>query len=181
MRTRRPYGRKSVENFLEGDEEPVDIARLEASSLKKLAALCARGEHSTGEADAKMRRWGLPPESRARIIAKLVDNKFIDDERYARYYADDKRKLNHWGRRKIEEGLRQKGIDSNIAASVLDAIPDEEYVAVLQPMLKEKLKNVTGKSDYERSMKALKWAMGRGFSIDQIKHCIAHADELSED
>lgn len=153
----------------------------EEQALKKLAALCAKGEHSTGEADTKMRQWGIGAEARARVIAKLVGAKFIDDARFTSYFIHDKIKFNHWGRRKIEVALRQKGVDSETASEALDGIPDEEYLEILRPMIKTKMESVAGATDYERAMKTIKWAMGRGFSIDLIRRCIDDADDFSED
>lgn len=149
-----------------------------AEALKKLAALCARGEHSTGDADEKMRRWGLSEADRLQVIQKLVDNRFIDDERFARYFVHDKIKFNHWGRRKIEIALRQKGIADETIGDVLDAIPDEEYLAILRPMINDKMEKTTGKTDYERAVKTIKWAVGRGFSLDLIRQCIDEAGEI---
>lgn len=149
-----------------------------AEALKRLAALCARGEHSTGDADEKMRRWGLSEADRLQVIQKLVDNRFIDDERFARYFVHDKIKLNHWGRRKIEVALRQKGIADETIGDVLDAIPDEEYLAILRPMINDKMEKTIGKTDYERAVKTIKWAVGRGFSLDLIRQCIDEAGEI---
>lgn len=153
----------------------------EEQALKKLSALCAKGEHSTGEADTKMRQWGLDTQARSRVIAKLVEEKFIDDRRFANYFVNDKIKLNHWGQRKIETVLRQKGVDKQIIDDALNAVPDEEYLAILRPMIKSKMETVNGASDYERAMKTIKWAAGRGFTLDIIQQCIDNADEFSDE
>lgn len=144
----------------------------EASALKKLAAMCAKGEHCTGEADQKMRGWGVDANARSRVIGKLVAAKFIDDGRYTRYFVSDKIKLNHWGRMKIAMALRQKHVDEDIINNTLDAVSDEDYLAVLRPMIRDKMKTVSAHTDYERAMKTIKWAMGRGFGIELIRKCI---------
>lgn len=153
----------------------------EAQALKRIAAQCAKSEHCSGEVDDKLRRWGLSAQERARIIAKLIDAKFIDDERFTNYFVHDKIKLSHWGQRKIEVALRQKHVDSSIISNVLDAVDDNEYLEILRPMIRQKMESVTAKSDYERAMKTIKWAMGRGFTMDVIRKCIDDADEYAED
>mgnify|MGYP006328799769 CR=1 FL=1 len=140
----------------------------EEEAQKRLSSLCAKSEHSSGEANEKMIRWGLSPQSRSKVIAKLIDAKFIDD----------RIQFNHWGRRKIEIALRQKGVDPDTASEALDAVDDDEYLSILRPMIKAKEKTVTGASDYERAMKTIKWAMGRGFTIDLIRKCI---DDIAAD
>lgn len=153
----------------------------EAQALKRLASWCAKSEHCTGEAEEKMLRWGFGWQERARVIAKLVDAKFIDDERFTNYFVHDKIRLSHWGRRKIEVALRQKHVDSDIISNALDAVDDNEYIEVLRPMVRLKMETVNADSDYERAMKTVKWAMGRGFTIDIIRKCIDDADEYTED
>lgn len=152
----------------------------EEKALKKLSALCAKGEHSTGEADTKMRQWGLEAHARARVIAKLVNAKFIDDRRFATFFIHDKIKFNHWGRRKIEVSLRQKGVDSQIIAEALDEVPDSEYLEILRPMIKSKIETTKAATDYERAMKTIKWAAGRGFSLELIRQCIDSANEYND-
>ena len=103
---------------------------LEPQALKKLADLCAKGEHCSGEMLEKMRKWGLSEDAQARIMEKLTTMKYIDDARYTEFFVHDKIRYNRWGRRKIEQALWQKRVDSSISTPVLDAVEDEEYLEV---------------------------------------------------
>lgn len=145
---------------------------LESQALKKLADLCAKGEHCSGEMLEKMRKWGLSEDAQARIMEKLTMMKYIDDARYTEFFVHDKIRYNRWGRRKIEQALWQKRVDNSISSPVLDAVEDEEYLEVLRPLLASKYPTIKAESDYERSMKLIKFAMGRGFTIDLIRKCI---------
>lgn len=145
---------------------------LEPQALKKLADLCAKGEHCSGEMLEKMRKWGLSEDAQARIMEKLTAMKYVDDARYTEFFVHDKIRYNRWGRRKIEQALWQKRVDSSISTPVLDAVEDEEYLEVLRPLLASKYPTIKAESDYERSMKLIKFAMGRGFTIDLIRKCI---------
>ena len=98
--------------------------------------------------------------------------KYIDDARYTEFFVHDKIRYNRWGRRKIEQALWQKRVDNSISTPVLDAVEDEEYLEVLRPLLASKYPTIKAESDYERSMKLIKFAMGRGFTIDLIRKCI---------
>jgi regulatory protein len=152
----------------------------EEQALARLTALCASAEHCTGEMIEKMTKWEISEEAQVRIMEHLVKNKYIDDERYCRAFVHDKIQYNHWGRRKVEQALWQKRVDEAIARRVLDEVDPNEYVEILRPMLRQKQRSVTGKSDYERYMKLLKWAVGRGFTTDVIRQCIdvSHEDEF---
>jgi regulatory protein len=141
-------------------------------ALAKLAALCARAEYCTGDMEDKMRRWGLSSNDIKENIAYLVGNKYIDNVRYCKAFVNDKIAYNHWGRRKIEQALWMKRVPESVSAPILDAVPEENYISVLKPLLASKAAMVKAESDYERQMKLVKFAMGRGFSIDEIKQCL---------
>jgi regulatory protein len=128
----------------------------------------------------KMKRWDIPEDVQARVMQYLTQEKFIDDERYCRFFVKDKIKYNKWGRRKVEQALYMKHIPSSISGPVLDEIPAEDYLEVLRPLLKSKRKTVKAATEYERNMKLIKFALGRGFSMDIIKDCIDDATEIDE-
>ncbi len=153
----------------------------EAQALAQLAALCSQGEHCSHEMLEKMQRWELAEDAQARVMERLTTEKFIDDERYARAFALDKVRYNKWGRRKVEQGLWLKHIDSDIRRRVLDEIDDEEYLRVLRPLLKSKARSVKAANDYEHTMKLIRFAVGRGFTMDIIRRCIEGADEIDID
>jgi len=149
----------------------------EQEAFQRLSALCARGEHCQHDMLEKMRQWGVEPEAQARVMERLVRERYVDDERFARAFVRDKIEYSHWGRRKVEQALWQKQIDEEVARRTLDAVDPQTYIDVLRPMLKQKQRSVTGKSDYERYMKLLRWAVGRGFTTDIIRQCIDIGDE----
>lgn len=152
----------------------------EQEALRKLATLCAKGEHCTGEMLTKMERWGLDESQQASVMAKLVEGKYVDDERFCRLFIHDKMKFDKWGRRKIEQALWQKRIDPALIKTSLDDIDDAEYIAILRPLLQAKQKSIKAQSDYERNMKLIRYALGRGFTFDIIRQCIDNADDYEE-
>ena len=144
----------------------------EQEAYLQLAALCAQAEHCQQEMRDKMRRWELDETVQNRILARLVKERYIDDERYARAFVKDKIRYNKWGRRKVQQALWQKRIDSDIQQRVLDEIDEKEYLDVLRPLLKQKRKSIKAASDYEQNQKLVRFALGRGFSFDIIRQCL---------
>ncbi|MDY2771754.1 MAG: regulatory protein RecX, partial [Prevotella sp.] len=120
----------------------------EQEALQKLSALCARAEHSSGEMLEKMRRWQLSEDARERVLDRLIDEKFVDDERFARFFVREKIRFDRWGPRKIEQALYQKGVASDISRRVLDEVDDEAYVAELKKLIAAKRRSVQAESDY---------------------------------
>ena len=153
----------------------------EQEAYLQLAALCAQAEHCQQEMRDKMRRWELDETVQNRIIDRLIKERYIDDERYARAFVKDKIRYNKWGRRKVQLALWQKHIDADIQQQVLDEIDEKEYLDILRPLLKQKRKSIKAESDYELNQKLIRFALGRGFGFDIIRQCLNVDDIDIED
>ena len=149
----------------------------EQGAYLQLAQLCARSEHCQHDLLEKMRRWEMSDEEQARVMQRLVSERYVDDERYARAFVRDKIRYNKWGRRKVEQALWQKRIDEDIRQQVLDEVDDEEYLSVLRPLLKQKRRSTKAESDYELNQKLVRFALGRGYTYDIIRQCLDVSEE----
>ena len=145
----------------------------------QLAAICAQAEHCEQEMRDKMKRWELDETVQNRVIERLTKERYIDQERYARAFVNDKIRYNKWGRRKVQQALWQKRIDNDIQQRVLDEIDEKEYLDVLRPLLKQKRKSIKAESDYELNQKLVRFALSRGFTFDIIRQCL-NVDEIEE-
>ena len=152
----------------------------EQEAYLQLAALCAQAEHCQQEMRDKMRRRELDETVQNRIIDRLIKERYVDDERYARAFVKDKIRYNKWGRRKVQQGLWQKRIDADIQQRVLDEIDEKEYLDVLRPLLKQKRKSIRAANDYELNQKLARFALSRGFTFDLIRQCMDIEDDLEE-
>lgn len=154
--------------------------KTEQEAYLQLAAMCAQAEHCEQEMRDKMKRWGIEPDAQDRVVARLVKERYVDNERYARAFVKDKIRYNKWGRRKVMQALWMKRIDDDIQRSVLDEIDDKEYIDVLVPLLKQKRKTIKAKSDYELNQKLFRFALSRGFDFSIIRQCMDVDDEMAE-
>ena len=141
-------------------------------AYQRLTALCARGEHCQQDLLTKMRQWGLNDQEQALVMERMVSERYVDDERYARAFVKDKVRYNKWGRRKVEQALWQKHIAKDIRQQVLDEVGDDEYASVLRPLLEQKRRSTRANSDYEMNQKLTRFALGRGFTFDVIRQCL---------
>lgn len=153
----------------------------EQEAYLQLAALCAQAEHCEQEMRDKMKRWELDEAAQTRVIDRLVRERYIDDERYARAFVKDKIRYNKWGRRKVQQGLWTKRISPDIQQRVLDEIDEREYLDVLRPLLKQKRKSTKAASDYELNQKLVRFALSRGFGFDIIRQCLDVEDSMEMD
>lgn len=146
-------------------------------ALQRLAEQCSRGEHSSGEMMQKLRQWGLAEHERQDIIDRLIDEKYIDDERFCRAFVNDKVHFDRWGRRKIELALYKKGVSKDISTPILDLIDEQEYISTLRELLITKRRTTHAESEYEMNGKLIRYALARGFTYDVIRKCIDSADD----
>ena len=153
--------------------------KTEQEAYLQLTALCAQAEHCQQEMRDKMKRWDIDPAVQDRIITRLVKERYVDDERYARAFVKDKIRYNKWGRRKVQQGLWLKHIDADIQERVLSEVDDSEYLSVLRPLLKQKAKGIRAENDYERNQKLVRFALGRGFTFDIIHQCLNVDEEMN--
>lgn len=143
-----------------------------ANALARLENLCARSEHCSYELGEKLRQWGVAAEDSARILKRLHDARFFDDERYARIYARDKMLYNRWGRRKISLGLYAKRIDPDIISEAVDSLDEEDYMATLTAVLKSKARSVPEGNTYEGRTKVYRAGIARGFEPQLVSGII---------
>ena len=141
-------------------------------AYQRAAALCSRAEKSSGGIIRKLTEWGVSDEEAQQILDRLIVEKFIDDERFAQSYVQDKFKFNKWGKIKISYQLRFDKISSSVIDDALAKIEDAVYREVLFDLVFEKNKNIKTSNQYDRKAKLFRFAQGRGFEADLISSVV---------
>lgn len=151
-----------------------DAARL------KMADLCARSEQCEYEIREKLRKQGLPSAEVDKIITFLIDNKFIDNERYARSFTNDKVRFASWGRNKIRQALALKRIPSSAINEALNEIDEKEYLKAIQRAGMSKVKSLDIE-DYDDRLKLYRHLLSRGFESSLISKLIEYLRKRNKD
>ena len=149
----------------------------ETEALNRVAAYCSTAEHCRAEIAEKLQRWGIAYDAIDRIINRLEQEKYIDEERFCRAFINDKYRLAKWGKMKIGQALQLKKISSSVYWPYVNEIDEEEYHAVLQKLLAAKRKSVRAESEYELNGKLVRFALSRGFEMKDICRCIEVSEE----
>lgn len=147
---------------------PLKRTYTESEALSRAAALCSAGEQCVSQIEEKLARWGQPAEAQTRIIEHLIEEKYIDESRFARAYALDKLRYSGWGRVKIGMCLRHLGIAEADRRRALADLPADEYRDTLDRLLSAKARSVKAATPYERRGKLIRFALGRGFVMEEI-------------
>lgn len=135
----------------------------------QLSSLCARTEYCEYDMRKKMQKWDMPEGAEDEVIEQLVKEKFIDEERYAHAFVRSKFRFNRWGRVRITQELKLRRIAPQVIADALEEIPNDENLDTLKALIDSKRKSVKGKSDYEIRCKLIRFALSRGFMMDDIE------------
>ena len=131
--------------------------------LDKMAKYCAYQERCVKDVHDKLKAFEISEEEKAKIIDYLLDNRFVNDERYAKAFVRGKVNQSGWGVNKIRFHLIQKGIDKNIIDEALGQTDEEAYKQRLIDILKTKSKTVKAENDFEKKRKLAAYAMQKGF------------------
>ena len=133
-----------------------------------MAALCARREYCCADIAEKLRKKGAAPEEAEALTDRLIDEGYIDEGRYARAFVHDKTLSNGWGRIKVAQQLRAKGICNAYINEAMTCITEEQYAEVFQKVLRSKQRSIKGETDYKVRQKLARSLIARGFEPSYV-------------
>ena len=131
--------------------------------LDKMAKYCAYQERCVKDVRDKLKTFDIPEEEKSKIIDYLLDNRFVNDERFAKSFVRGKVNQSGWGMNKIRFHLMQKGIDKELIDEALGQTDEAVYRQRLIDILKTKSKTVKAENDFEKKRKLAAYAMQKGF------------------
>lgn len=135
--------------------------------LLRMAGLCAGAEQCASDISSKILKQGFSAEEAEQMIAYLRQNRYLDDDRYARAYAVDKVRFSGWGRMKVRMGLRAKGMDDSVISNALNYIPEADYGEALRKVMAAKARTLD-LSDVRDRQKLYRHMASRGFESQLI-------------
>ena len=145
-------------------------------ALAKAEHYCAYQERSQQEVRNKLYEWGLWEAAVENIIIQLIEGRFLNEERFAKAYAQGKFKQKGWGRIKIKQGLKLKKVPDVLIKKALLTIDGNDYLKTLERLLEKKNKTITEKDPYKRQYKLQQHAFSRGYEPDMILDVLKASD-----
>ena len=147
--------------------QPLNIGTEKA--LQKIGQFCAYQERNHKEVKEKLYSYGLYKDQVEELISKLIQENFLNEERYAIAYAGGKFRAKNWGKNKIKYGLKQHQVSDYCIKKALKTIDDEEYVKTLQKLYTAKEKTLKSEKNlFIKKKKIQQYLMQKGFESSLI-------------
>lgn len=141
--------------------KPKFVSKEEA--LIKLQKYCAYQDRCHQEVRKKLLDLGLYGDELEQIIVDLIEERFLDEERFARSYARGKFRVKSWGRIRIRQELKQRNISSYCLKKALEEIEDNAYQDKIVHLIEKKNKIEKEKNLYKRKGKLAQYVIQKGF------------------
>lgn len=138
-------------------------------ALQKLKHYCAYQERCHSEVREKLYNLGVWKKDHDEIIASLIEEDYLNEERFAIAFAGGKFRVKQWGRVKIKYELKQKQVSEYSIKKALKQIDEEEYEKVLKKLAKEKYSSLKTEQYLVRKKKTMDYLVGRGYEMDLVR------------
>jgi regulatory protein len=137
-------------------------------ALQRLRKYCAYQERCHQEVRQKLRGWGFDAEDTDKVIVQLMEENFLNEERYAKAVTGGKFRTKGWGKRKIVETLKQKGISSYLVNASMKEIDSKDYLKKLDELMLKKQKTLKGEQPIAQKQKLARFAFSKGYESELV-------------
>lgn len=141
-------------------------------ALQKLKHYCAYQERCHNEVKEKLYNLGVWKKDHDEIIATLIEENYLNEERFAIAFAGGKFRIKHWGRVKIKYELKQKQVSEYCIKKALKQIEEEEYLKILSKLAKEKYASLKNEQYLVRKKKTMDYLIRKGFEMDLLREVV---------
>ena len=137
-------------------------------AIEKIKRYCAYQERCQSEARQKLYAFELSSEKIENILCILIEENFIDEERFAKNFVRGKFRQKKWGKIKIKQHLKQKEISDYCIKKGFEEISREEYLKILNEILLKKSNKLMDDNVFIKKQKIAKYAINKGFENDLV-------------
>ena len=146
-------------------------------ALIKIRDWCAYQERCQQETRDKLYDYGLKTDDVENIIAQLVNENFVNEERFAIAFAGGKFRIKKWGKVKIKQELKAKRVSDYCIKKGLAVIDNTDYINTLKKVLALKAKSITEKNFLKKKQKLVRYALSKGYEQDLIFDILKSQEE----
>lgn len=141
-------------------------------ALQKIRHYCAYQERCHQEVKEKLYGFGLRKEETEELISRLIEDGYLDEERFAIQFAGGKFRMKHWGRRKIEAELKARQVSSYCIRKGLAQITEEDYQKTLTRLAGDKYQSLAGEDAFVARAKTMSYLLQKGYEPELAARAI---------
>jgi len=142
-------------------------------ALQKAKQYCAYQERCHSEVKDKLYGFGLNKNEAEQIISTLIEENYLNEERFAIMFAGGHFRTKHWGRVKIKYELKKKMVSEYCIKKALASINDTDYIKTLNQLTEQKLKTLKSeKNMFIRKKKLQTHLLMKGYESDLVKEIV---------
>ena len=137
-------------------------------ALRKSAMFCAYQERTQQEVRDRLKEWGVFGDDAEEVIAELIQQNYLNEERFAKAFAGGKFRVKGWGRRKIKQHLQQRGISGYNLDQAMKEIAPIDYRHTLTELLDKKRQSLRESNPLVIKQKLVRYALSKGYESELI-------------
>ncbi|SFJ09063.1 regulatory protein [Kaistella treverensis] len=140
---------------------------------QKMVNYCVYQDRCHQEVEQKMRDFLLVPEAKEEILLYLMRENYLNEERFTRSYIRGKFYIKSWGRNKIRNHLKFKGVPAKLINKSFDEIDEADYEKTLKKLWHDYYYKQKGFKEYQKKSKTIKYLLGKGFEYEVIQQTLS--------
>lgn len=140
----------------------------QAEVLKRMEHYCAYQDRCHRDVWEKLREYALDEQEKENIICRLIEDRFLDEERFARSFVRGKHRFKQWGRLRLERELRLRGIHPRLVAEALDEVPEEEYRETFRELFRARAREAGGVETRAQMAKVYRFMVSKGYDPEWV-------------
>jgi regulatory protein len=141
-------------------------------ALQKLRHYCGYQERSHSEVQQKLWDLGVRRAEHDEIISSLIEDDYLNEERFAQQFAGGKFRLKDWGRKKIYYALKEKKVSEYIIKKAMKEIDEDAYQKTLNSLAEKKYASLKGEQYLMRKKKTIDFLLQRGFESELVTKAV---------
>ncbi len=144
--------------------------------LQKAAGFCAYQERTQKEVRERLAEWGIWGDEAEEMIVWLIENNYLNEERFAKAFAGGKFRMNNWGKIRIKQEMKFKGLTDNCIKIGLNEISNDDYLASIRNIIQKKGDKSDIENPFLRKHKLARYIIGKGFEQDLVWQLLEEMD-----
>lgn len=142
-------------------------------AIQKLKHYCSYQERSHYEVQQKLWDLGVRRAEHDEIISTLIEEDYLNEERFAKAFVGGKFRMKDWGRKKIYYGLKEKQVSEYNIKKAMKEIDEEDYIKTLRELVEKKYASLKGEQYLVRKKKTIDFLLQRGFENDLVLNVLS--------